>query len=362
MADSKALEILKQGVGEWNAWRTREFRNQGFSVDLSGAALAGANLRDANFGRADLRRADLSRAELSNANLSGANAAGADLSGAHLSGVKLIRADLTGANLSRADIRLAHLHEANLTRADLRWASFRVSNLAAADLTGAELFETVFSDCNLSGVSGLAELRHHGASTIDHRTLAQSGQLPGKFLRGAGMPAVWLDYLPALVEEPLVFYACSVFHAHQDAAFAKRLCESLQRAGVRVWPAVQNVPLNGDLPLETHQTLRVHDKAVVVFSEHSVSSDWVETAIQRTLLREGIGARNRPPAGTRAPLLIPIRIDDAILTSQRGWAARIRRTRPIADFTKWKEHDLFGRGVEKLVEDLRHAGTGANRA
>lgn len=360
MADSKALDILKQGVDEWNAWRHREFRNQGFSVDLSGASLAGANLRDANLGRADLRRADLSRAELSNANLSGANAAGADLSGAHLSGVKLIRADLSGANLSRADIRLAHLHEANLTRADLRWASFRVSNLAEADLTGAELFETVFSDCNLSGVAGLAKLRHHGASTIDHRTLAQSGTLPEQFLRGAGLPAIWLDYLPALVEEPLVFYACCVFHAHQDAAFAKRLCESLQRSGVRVWPAVQDVPVNGDLPLDTHQTLRVHDKTMVVFSQSSVSSDWVETAIERTIVREGVGARNQSVGEVRTPLLIPIRIDDAILTSQRGWAARVRRTRPIADFTKWKEYDLFVRGVEKLVEEFRHVGS-ANR-
>lgn len=361
MADSKALEILRQGVGEWNAWRNREFRNQGFSVDLSGAALAGANLRDANFGRADLRRADLSRADLSNANLSGANAAGADFSGAQLSGVKVIRADLTGANLSRADVRLAHLHEANLSRTDLRWASFRVSNLAEADLSGAELFETVFSDCNLRGVSGLAELRHHGASTIDHRTLAQSGRLPEQFLRGAGMPAIWLDYLPSLVEDPLLFYACCVFHAHQDGAFAKRLCESLQRAGVRVWPAVQDLPANGDLPLDTHQTLRVHDKALVVFSENSVSSDWVETAIERTLLREGFGPGNRATGDAAAPLLIPIRIDDAILTSQRGWAARIRRTRPIADFTRWKEYDLFGRGVDRLVEALRLPGSAVNR-
>jgi hypothetical protein len=36
-----------------------------------------------------------------------------------------------------------------------------------------------------------------------------------------------------------------------------------------------------------------------------------------------------------------------------GWAADIKRTRHIGDFTRWKEHDAYQRGLERLLRDLR---------
>jgi hypothetical protein len=36
-----------------------------------------------------------------------------------------------------------------------------------------------------------------------------------------------------------------------------------------------------------------------------------------------------------------------------GWAADIRRTRHIGDFTRWKEHDAYTKALERLLRDLR---------
>jgi hypothetical protein len=38
-----------------------------------------------------------------------------------------------------------------------------------------------------------------------------------------------------------------------------------------------------------------------------------------------------------------------------GWAATIRRQRHIADFTRWKEHDVYQQAFDRLLRDLKAA-------
>jgi hypothetical protein len=52
-------------------------------------------------------------------------------------------------------------------------------------------------------------------------------------------------------------------------------------------------------------------------------------------------------------VLFPIRIDDAVMDTKQAWAASIRRTRHIGDFTKWTEHANYKRAFDRLLRDLR---------
>jgi hypothetical protein len=92
----------------------------------------------------------------------------------------------------------------------------------------------------------------------------------------------------------------------------------------------------------------VHDKLLLVLSEASVSSQWVEQEVETALAKE------REQEG-RA-VLFPIRIDDAVLESEAGWPALLRNTRNAGDFTSWKDHDSYSRAFERLLRDLK-AGT-----
>ena len=56
MAIDEQVELLKQGVRTWNAWRSRQ---PDAVVDLSHGALRGMALKGADLSRADLRDADL---------------------------------------------------------------------------------------------------------------------------------------------------------------------------------------------------------------------------------------------------------------------------------------------------------------
>jgi len=67
MANLEQLNVLRQGVKEWNAWRKEHIDR---TIDLTHANLNGAFLQDANLWRADLHDADLHDAELMRAGAS----------------------------------------------------------------------------------------------------------------------------------------------------------------------------------------------------------------------------------------------------------------------------------------------------
>jgi hypothetical protein len=48
-----------------------------------------------------------------------------------------------------------------------------------------------------------------------------------------------------------------------------------------------------------------------------------------------------------------IRLDDAVMAVEEGWAADIRRTRHIGDFTNWKDDDAYAKGFARLLRDLK---------
>ena len=154
------LEILRDGVKTWNAWRQR---NPAIEPNLSKTDLKCANLNGADLSEVDFFSADLFRANLSGANLFRANLNGADLGGAYLINADLFSADLSEANLKRAFVLSAELKKAYLLGADLGEADFSRANLNGAYLSGAYLFganlfsanlsETYLNGANLSGAN-----------------------------------------------------------------------------------------------------------------------------------------------------------------------------------------------------------------
>jgi hypothetical protein len=220
------------------------------------------------------------------------------------------------------------------------------ANLTKANLTTARLSETVFGNTNLTDVRGLETCRHHGPSTLDHRTIAKSGPLPLVFLRGCGLPDALIDYLPSLLNEPVQFYSCFISHATTDRAFADRLYADLQNKGVRCWFAPEDMKIGDRLRPRVDETIRVYDKLLLVLSKASVASQWVEQEVETALERER-------EQGTT--VLFPVRIDDTVMTLKTGWPALIHRTRHIGDFRRWKTHDVYQQAFERLLRDLKAA-------
>jgi hypothetical protein len=315
MADPKHVTILKKGA--WNSWRKE---NSKVKPDLSGANLTNINLVRHDLSGADLIRTDLTGADLTDADLSGAN-----LSAAKLTGTKLTRADLTNASLISA----------NLSGADL----------TDAELQGAKLFHTIFAAVDFRSVNGLESVTHIGPSYIGIETLyASNGEIPELFLRGVGIPETFISFARSLVVMPLDFNSCFISYSSRDQEFAEMLFSCLQANGVRCWYAPESLKVGDRFRTCIDEAIHIHDRLLLVLSENSIESPWVETEVEAAFEKEH--RQNRP-------VLFPIRLDDAVMKTDKAWAADIRRTRHIGDLTNWKHPGVFQKGVERLLRDLK---------
>jgi len=44
------------------------------------------------------------------------------------------------------------------------------------------------------------------------------------------------------------------------------------------------------------------------------------------------------------------------MDTDQAWAAKLRRTRYIGDFSRWKERDAYQQAFERLLRDLKTEG------
>lgn len=345
MANPKHLEILTQGWPTWNEWREEHASviPDLSRINLTGISLRTANLRGVNLTKSNLKETNLTGVRFSGADLSGANLIHADLQMAHLDGAKLLGTELIGANLRFADLR-----GADLSRSVIGYVNFERTKLYGAIFSQAIAGFTTFKGADLGGAKGLESVFHQFPSSIDVETLSVSvGRIPEAFLRGCGVPEPFIVQLPALVAaiEPIQFYSCFISYSSRDEEFAERLRTDLQAKGVRVWFAPHDLPIGARIRPTIDESIRVHEKLLLVLSEASVASQWVEQEVETALARE------REQEGRT--VLFPIRIDGAVMESKAGWPALLKNTRNVGDFTRWKDHDSYQKVFERLLRDLK---------
>ena len=158
------------------------------------------------------------------------------------------------------------------------------------------------------------------------------------------MPEVFITYARSLVGQPFEFYSCFISYSSQDQAFAERLHADMRAKDLRCWYAPEDLKIGDRFEERIEESIRVFDKVMIVLSEASVESRWVE--------REVNAAREREDREKRT-VLFPIRIDDAVMNAPQPWAADIRRMRHIGDFRQWEVNSAYQEAFKRLLRDLK---------
>ena len=375
MANEAHVKILEQGVAIWNRWRQDHpdirpdlsrtyFQGKEFNgINLKGAKLTGIRLQQAKLNEAFLKESVLFSADLSEAQLISANMENCMCNSARFNLATMSRATLNGANfiyanMYGADLRAADLSGTMLHWADLRDADLRDTTLFNADLTGAKLIGakmgaakvgwTTFGNNSLDATEGLDTVAHTGPLTIGIDTIILSkGNIPESFLRGAGVPDLFITYARSLIIKPIEFYSCFISYSSKNQTFSERLYADLQSKGVRCWFAPQDLKIGEKIRIGIDESIRKHDKLLLVLSKHSVASEWVEKEVETAMEQEHHQHRT---------ILFPVRLDNAVMQVESGWPADIRRARHIGNFTKWKNYNEYQKAFDRLLRDLRAAG------
>jgi hypothetical protein len=130
---------------------------------------------------------------------------------------------------------------------------------------------------------------------------------------------------------------------------------------LRVWFAPEDIKGGQKLYEQIERAIQIHDRLLLILSEHSMQSEWVITEI-RNARRVEIEQKRRK--------LFPIRLVN--FDTIRKWkcfdaddgkdlALEVREYF-MPDFTNWKNHDAFEEAFERLLRDLRPENLNEGRA
>jgi hypothetical protein len=81
-------------------------------------------------------------------------------------------------------------------------------------------------------------------------------------------------------------YSCFISYSTKDQAFCQRLHNDLQAAGVRCSFAPEDLKIGDKLRDTIETAIRLHDKLLLVLSDNSIASSWVEAEVESALERE----------------------------------------------------------------------------
>jgi hypothetical protein len=293
----------------------------------------------------------------------------ANLSNAYLAGAILRVADLTATNLTRAylgevDFSGAYLGEADLSGADLHKAILRRVILRQTVFSFARIRSTIFGYVDLTEAIGLEDVEHLGPSTLGMDTLALSkGKIPEVFLRGCGLSDPDIEYAklytPDLTNKERSSILSRIYdlqasravqisplfisYSHSDSDFVDRLGNRLAEQGIRYWRDIHEMKA-GRIEKQIERAISQNPTVLLIISEHSLSSDWVEHEVRtaRGLEKE-----------MRRDVLCPVTLDDSWKSSR--WPNRIMEQITeynILDFSKWRDDSKFEDMFRRLIDGL----------
>ena len=93
-----------------------------------------------------------------------------------------------------------------------------------------------------------------------------------------------------------------------------------------------------------NEAIHVQDKLLLLVSEHALASDWVEIEVRAALEKEQRQHRD---------VLFPIFLDNRIMETTQAWAAMLRQSRYIGNFTNWTDPQKYQVAFERLLRDLK---------
>jgi hypothetical protein len=134
-----------------------------------------------------------------------------------------------------------------------------------------------------------------------------------------------------------------ISYSHTDSAFVDNMERHLNAKGIGFWRDVRHATA-GRLERVVDRAMRHNPTVLLVLSEHSTKSDWVqhEVRLARKLEIE-----------TERDVLCPVALDDSWKTCR--WPERLREQIEeynILDFSEWQDGTTFQRMFARLIDGL----------
>jgi len=145
------------------------------------------------------------------------------------------------------------------------------------------------------------------------------------------------------LKQPSKHCSCFISHSSKDEAFVQKLYQDLSSKKIVCWYAPHDLKIGDKIRTKIDDVIMQYDKLLLVLSESSIASQWVEQEVETALEKE----RKK-----KLTVLFPIRLDDKVMKAKNGWAKLIRNTRNIGDFSNWSQEKAYQESLNRLLRDL----------
>ncbi len=163
-----------------------------------------------------------------------------------------------------------------------------------------------------------------------------------------GIPDSLVEYLPEFYNSALRIFPAFLSHSWADKEFVRKLYEALTDKGVTTWLDEKKMKPGDNIHDSIAEGIKYYDKVILVCSENSLNSWWVEKELEKVYEKERTMQKER---GKKFRLVIPIRIDDHIFNSESGLFDTLRNS-IIGDFCKWRDESEFEKAMKELITAL----------
>jgi serine/threonine protein kinase len=153
----------------------------------------------------------------------------------------------------------------------------------------------------------------------------------------------FINSLSSLPIIPIQGHSLLLSYSHHNHVFIKRLYKDLKDHHVHCWFAPHDLPPGTPLMHDIEGAIHLHEKLLLILSDHTVNSTWVELEVEAALYKE---------VTTGEAILFPIRLDNTVLQSDTQWAKRLRQ-RHIGDFTNFQDDAAYQQAFATLLRHLK---------
>jgi hypothetical protein len=136
-----------------------------------------------------------------------------------------------------------------------------------------------------------------------------------------------------------------ISYSHRNEAFVGVLVKKFRDIGVKYWIDTEHATA-GRLDRVIEYAMKLHPTVLLVLSEHSVESEWIEFEVNAAVKLTHDHTRD---------CLCPVALDGTWLNSKSMSGQLLTQIRKfsVLDFSKWQDETEFTTQFDKLFEGLR---------
>ncbi len=354
MTKDEILNLFNSGEKNWNDWRLSRTNYIDFSgIDFSNRDFSNYNLsylvfKKTNFNFSNLSCTNISNSIIIESNFVSCNFRHSALNGSRIESCNLNSSDLSDCNLDCSYLIYSTFNCAILCNSSFLRSVFLENSINDAFLGNSRFGNTSLMRLDMSVTNGLDEIQFTGQCNIDFHTL-QKSKFSKTFLFKSGLPQNYINYLPDFIEpEGIRLFPCFLSHSSKDKVFARKLYDALSAKGVLVWFDEKSLKPGDHLETSISKGISMYDKAILICSENSLNSWWVNRELDRVLDKEHFYYKS---SIEKKHILIPVKIDQYIHTWENSRKSDIEKY-VIGDFINWNETGQFNKAVDLLIEAL----------